>query len=165
MNENPFQQNTLASTPLQSDATIEVRYLQPVRVFVPAVLALSAVIMPLVMYFALPSPQNVMVAAVVALMEFSAAGFLWFLFNSAFVRADGSGVTRSHFGHSKTARWEEIAKVETLTTTLSRPPQTQYTLKDLSGKTLLQFTDFGNRADGRKLAEYIERRIGKKSRP
>jgi hypothetical protein len=159
MNENPFEQSTLASTPLPGDETIEVRFPQTQRIAVPGALLLSAVVVPIVMFFVLPPPQNVVVAAIVALMEFSTAGFLWFLFNSAFVRADGSGVTRSQMGQSKTVRWEEIAGVETKTTTLSRPPQTQYTLKDPNGKTLLQFTDFGNRAAGRKLADYIERRI------
>jgi hypothetical protein len=159
MNGTPFEQSSMQSTPLGESGAIEVRYPSAQRVLVPGILVLSAFIMPAVLFFLLKPPLNVVTAIVVALMEFSTAGFLWFVFNSAVVRADATGLTKSQLGQTKVVRWNEIASVETKTIMPSHTPQNEYILKDHDGKTLLQFSDYGDRAAGQQLLTYIERMI------
>lgn len=166
MSENPFEQSTLQAKPASSVSSmststfsgdgVEVRYGAAQRTVVPAVLAGSAIIAPLIIFFVLQPPLNFVMAAVVALMEFSVAGFMWFLFNSALVRADSSGVSTAQLGNTKSARWEEIATFE-LQQTSNNP--TQIILKNASGNEVLRLSDLGNKTDGARLIKYIENKL------
>lgn len=161
MNENPFEHSTMTSTPLANTMSaagdgVEVRYPESIRTLVPGVLLASAVTMPIVMFFALPTPQNILVAAAVAVMEFPTAGFLWFLFNATVMRADSNGVTKVQFGKAQTVRWDQIANMEMRQVGNGAM---QIILKDSGDKILIQLSDCGNRRDGDRLIEYIENQL------
>jgi hypothetical protein len=173
VNESPFEKSTLqpqssltsspfGSTPASGEG-VEVRYPAAQRIVVPAALLFSAIVAPAAVFFIVQPPLNVIIAAVLAVAELSTTAFMWFLFSSAFVRADENGITKSQMGQTKSVRWEEIGGVEMQQTTTSRPPRTEWMLKDLEGKTLLQFSDFGDRENGERLAEYIAQKREQRS--
>ena len=168
MQENPFEQTTLStdafavSTPFAatnanaSDNSIELRY-QPIqRIFTPAALAVSGVIVPIILFFTMQSPLNILMAAVVAMMEFSMAAFTYFLFNSSFVRADDAGVTKSQLGQTQSVRWAEIADMGVLQ--IGNGPYRIH-FKDASGKEIFKFSTLGSHADGEKLWEFIDKKL------
>jgi hypothetical protein len=168
MNENPFDQSTLRETgtapqpvsnTLSTGDGVEVRYPAAQRTLVPALLASTAVIAPLILFFVLQPPLNFVVSAAVAVMEFGTAGFMWFLFNSAFVRADSNGVSKSQFGKTGAARWEEIARMETVKV---ENQSTQIILKDSSGREVLSVSDLSNKRDGERLIAYIAEKLEQK---
>jgi hypothetical protein len=173
MNESPFEKSTLqpqpplmslslGSTPATGES-VEARYPAVQRIVVPAATLFSAIVAPATVFFIVQPPLNIIIAAVLLMMELATTAFIWFLFSSAFVRADENGITKSQMGQTKTVRWEEIGGVEMQQTTASRPPRTEYVLKDLEGKTLLQFSDFGDRENGERLAEYIAQKREQRS--
>ena len=168
MPENPFEESTLSSsTPLLSTPGaqdgMEVRYAAAQRFVVPAALAASGVLVSLVLFFVLQPPLNLMVALIVAMLEFSTAGLMWFFFNSALVRADSSGITQSQFGRVKTVKWEEIAEMKILSDALSKNGAATVTLLDSQKKTLMQFNpNIGGQNESEKLMEYISNKWDEK---
>lgn len=162
MLENPFEQSTLVtdfSQPGSGNSLhgIQVCYPSAQRKLVPAVLALSGLIMPVILFFVLQPPINAMAAGITAVSELGAAAFMYLLFNSAVVRADDSGVTRSQLGKAQSVRWEEISSIEY--SEVANSPQTKFTLRDAAGKAILEFSDFGNKKDGLKLRDFIKVRL------
>jgi len=167
MPENPFDQSTLVtdasityllppSTPRALSNAIELRY-QPIqRTLIPAAIAVSGVVVPIILFFSLSAPMNILMAAVTAMMEFSMAAFMYFLFNSAFVRADDAGVTKSQLGQTQSVRWEEIADMGVLQ--IGNGPY-QIHFKDASGKEIFKFSTLGNREAGEKLWEFIDKKL------
>jgi hypothetical protein len=162
MNENPFDQSTLSSTsgstPGSGDA-VEVRYPPTHRTLVPALVALSGFLMPAVLFFSLPAPLKFLMAALTAMMEFSAAAFLWFIFNSPFVRADASGITKSQMGKMQSVRWDEIATMETRQLAKGA---TRIILKNAAGKEVMRASDLNNPYEGALLLTYIETKLQRK---
>ncbi len=146
------QHLTNQSTPL-SGRGVEVRYPYASRVLVPGALAISGVVVPIILFFALDSPLNATMAAITAMMELATAVSLYFLFNSSFVRADESGITKSQFGKSQSVRWSEIADMNK--TQVGKGP-TQLVFKNASGKVIFQCSTLGSLKDGEKLLEFIE---------
>lgn len=173
MPESPFEHTTLrqsagpyaaSGVPANSEAiseasgeSREVRYPAATRTLVPAATVLSGLVAPLIVYFALPAPLNLVLALVVGLMDLATAAFLWFLFNAAFVRADETGLTKSQLNQITSIGWEEIAGVEI--EERAGTPQRTYALKNESGETVFTFGDFGNREDGEKLRHFIAARL------
>lgn len=165
MNENPFDETTLspATSPMSTLAAssgegVEVRYGVAQRVVVPAALALSGVIMPLILFFVLQPPLNFLMALVTAMTECSIAALMWFAFNSAFVRADANGITKSQLGKTQTVRWEDIASYETRQ--LPKGP-TLIILKNAAGETVMSASDLNNPFIGGLLLTYIEGKLQK----
>lgn len=163
MNENPFEQSTLhshstsspgLSTPIAGGDSVEVRYPAMVRTIVPIAILASAFMAPAIVFFVLQPPLSYAIAAALAITELATAGFLWFLFNSSFVRADANGITKSQMGQTKTVRWEEIGDVE-MREIGSNSPRTDYILKDEQGRIVMQFNDLGNSEHGERLRDYI----------
>ena len=166
MNENPFDKTTLSSHSLPgnppfgstpaSGNVIEVRYPQASRVLVPAALAVSGVVVPIILYFALQPPLNITMAAVTAMMELATAASLYLLFNSSFVRADNVGITKSQFGKAQSVRWEEIADMS-MKQVGNGPMQMEF--RNVSGKVIFKCSTLGNRADGEKLLDLIDHKL------
>lgn len=140
------------STPA-SGSSVEVRYPYASRVLVPGALAISGIVVPIILYFALDSPLNATMAAITAMMELATALSLYFLFNSSFVRADELGITKSQFGKSQSVRWSEIADMNKIQ--VGKGP-TQLEFKDASGKRIFQCSTLGSLKDGEKLLQFIE---------
>jgi len=136
--------------------SVEVRYPYASRVLVPGALAISGVVVPIILFFALESPLNLTMAAITAMMELATAASLYFLFNSSFVRADEMGITKSQSGKSQSVRWGEIADMSK--TQFGKGP-TQLEFKDASGKRIFQCSTLGNLRDGEKLMEFIEAKL------
>ncbi len=161
MFKNPFGPTTINAGPTAATGMIgegvEVRYSPIARTLVPGVMLLSGIMVPVILYMVLPAPFNETMAAVTALIELLTAATLWAVFNLSFVRADEVGVTRSLMGKKLSVSWAQIAKMEVKES--SKSPQSQFKLQDRGGKTLLEFSDLGNRADGAKLRRFIESKL------
>ena len=165
MPENPFEQSTLTGSPTGFNPSgagnflrgVQVCYPPAQRVLVPGVLALSGLIMPVILFFVLQPPINLMAAGITAVAELGTAAFMYLLFNSAVVRADDTGVTRSQLGKAQSVRWEEIGGIEY--SEVANSPQTKFILRDATGKVILEFSDFGNKKDGLKLRDFIKVRL------
>lgn len=164
MFKNPFGPTTVqagptsaANSPLLIGDGVLVRYSPVIRTLVPGAMLFSGIVVPVVLYFVLPAPFNITMAVVTAFMELLTAATLWAVFNLAFVRADEVGVTRSLLGKKTSVSWAQVAKMEVKEG--KKSPQTMFTLLDQSGKTLMEFSDFGNRPDGVKLRQYIEGKL------
>lgn len=163
MLKNPFEKPPLpggtstafGSTPA-SGHCVQVHSPYASRVLVPGALAVSGVIVPIILYFALEPPLNLTMASVTAMMELATAVSLYFLFNSSFVRADEMGITKSQFGKSQSVRWNEIA---TMSKTQVGQGPTQLEFKDASGKRIFQCSTLGNLAEGQKLLDFIEKKL------
>ena len=166
MPENPFEQSTLVtdesityllppSTQRDSE-NVEVRYPFASRVLVPGALALSGVMVPIILYFALQPPLNLTMAAVTAMMELATAASLYIFFNSSFVRADDVGITKSQFGKSQSVRWEEIADMG-MKQVGNGPMQMEF--RNASGKVIFKCSTLGNRVDGEKLWDLIDMKL------
>lgn len=161
MFKNPFGPTTVDSGPAVAPGMIgegvEVRYSPIARALVPGAMLLSGIVVPVILYFVLPSPFNITMSVVTAFIELLTAATLWAVFNLAFVRADEIGVTRSLMGKKSSVSWAQIAKMEVKENPKS--PQTHFKLQDRSGKILLEFSDLGNRIDGMKLRRFIEAKL------
>jgi hypothetical protein len=161
MFKNPFGPTNVnpgpAATPAIIGEGVEVRYSPIARTLVPGVMLLSGIMVPVILYMVLPSPFNITMAVVTAVMELLTAAALWAVFNLSFVRADEIGVTRSLMGRKVSVSWAQVAKMEVKESPKS--PQTHFKLLDQSKKTLLEFSDLGNRADGVKLHQFIKDKL------
>ncbi len=159
----PFGPTTINAGPISAPGMIgegvEVRYSSIARTLVPGAMLLSGIMVPVILYFVLPSPFNVTMSVVTAVMELLTAAALWAVFNLSFVRADEIGVTRSLMGRKVSVSWGQVAKMEVKES--AKSPQTHFKLKDRGGKTLLEFSDLGNRADGVKLHQFIKGKLKK----
>ena len=152
-----FENQRLTSqSTLPSGHSIEVRYPYASRVLVPGALAISGIVVPTILFFALKSPLNATMAAITAMMELATALSLYFVFNSSFVRADEMGITKSQFGKSQSVRWNEIADFSK--TQVGKGP-TQLEFKNSSGKRIFQCSTLGSLKDGEKLLNFIEAKL------
>ena len=138
---------------LPSGRGVEVRYPYASRMLVTGALGISGVVVPIILFFALEPPLNLTMAAITAMMELATAASLYFLFNSSFVRADETGITKSQFGKSQSVRWDEIADMSK--TQVGKGPM-QLEFKDASGKRIFHCSTLGSLKDGEKFLQFIE---------
>lgn len=136
---------------------VEVRYPKVMQSIVAFSLVSSAVLVPTFVFFVLPAPLNIIMAAVMAVMELGVLALMWLLMKNAYVRADRSGVTYSFLGQTKLVRWDEMQNIET--EKIGDNARVGYVLKNPRGETLLSFNDFGNRADGDRLLLFIQQKL------
>ena len=152
-----FENQRLTSqSTLPSGHSVEVRYPFASRVLVPGARAISGIVVPTILFFALESPLNATMAAITAMMELATALSLYFVFNSSFVRADDAGVTKSQLGQTQSVRWAEIADMGVLQ--IGNGPYRIH-FKDASGKEIFKFSTLGSHADGEKLWEFIDKKL------
>jgi len=169
MQENPFEHTTLqadspsqstpfaaGNTPLTTGNAIELRYTPLERSIVPANVALSGIVVPIILFIRLQPPMNLIMPAVVAVAEFTAAAFLYFLFNSALVRADDAGISKTQFGRTQSVRWDEI---ESLGMKQVGNGSMQIHFTDASGKVIFRCSTLGNREDGEKFMDFIDSKL------
>ena len=152
-----FENQRLTSqSTLPSGHSVEVRYPFASRVLVPGALAISGIVVPIILFFALEAPLNATMAAITAMMELATALSLYFVFNSSFVRADEMGITKSQFGKSKSVRWNEIADMSK--TQVGKGP-TQLEFKNASGQRIFHCSTLGSLKDGENFLHFIEAKL------
>ena len=166
--ENPFEETTLVTDEsityllppnTQRDSnSVEVRHLPIQRVLIPGALTLSGLVVPIILFFSMQPPMNLMMAFTVAIMEFGVAAFMYFLFNSTFVRADDVGLTRSQLGQKQSVRWEEIVSMGAMQ--IGNGP-VKMEFKNASDKVIFRCSNLGNRVDGEKLWDFIDKKLEK----
>lgn len=165
MPDNSFDQSTLVTdnsitylTPgsLGPVKGIEVRYPPATRLLVPGALAASGIMVPIVLFFVLQPPLNLIMAAATAILEFGTAAFMYFLYNSTVVRADDAGISKTQLGRTQSARWDEIESLG-MTQVGNGPMQIHFT--DATGKVIFRCSTLGNREDGEKLMDFIDEKL------
>lgn len=130
------------------------------RMLIPHIAIVTVPIAPVTVYFVTLSSFRIVAAALVLLLELVGFGCWWLALNAQFVRADETGIVQSLRGRECRVSWNEAANIEVLEHASWR--ESIYKIKNQTGETILEFSDFGNKTDGVKMHDFIAAKLAER---